>query len=121
LVLDVGVTPAGQPRAAGVEGCNTNAITPETEHSTWYFWGFTRKFARDDEALSQKLVETVAKIFEEDREACEAVHQVMQRNPGRAVIDVNADQGTILARRLVAERLRGEQGAGAHTGAQAAA
>ncbi len=109
LVLDVGVTPAGRPRHDGVEGCNTNAITPETEDSTWYFWGFARKFRRDDAALSAKLAETVAKIFEEDREACEAVHQVMRRNPGRATIDVNADQGTILARRMVAERLKAEQ------------
>jgi phenylpropionate dioxygenase-like ring-hydroxylating dioxygenase large terminal subunit len=109
LVLDVGVTPAGHPRADGVEGCNTNAITPETEDSTWYFWGFTRKFGRDDAALSQKLVDTVANIFEEDREACEAVHAVMKRNAGRAVIDVNADQGTILARRMVAERIKAER------------
>jgi len=108
LVLDVGVTPAGHPRAEGVEGCNTNAITPETEESVWYFWGFARKFGRDDETLSQKLVESIAKIFEEDREACEAVHRVMRRNPGRAVIDVNADQGTILARRMVAERIGAE-------------
>lgn len=109
LVLDVGVTPTGCARAEGVEGCNTNAITPETEDSTWYFWGFARKFNRDDAALSQKLVETVAKIFEEDREACEAVHRVMRRNPGRGVVDVNADQGTILARRIVAARIKAEQ------------
>ena len=113
LVLDVGVTPAGRPRAEGVEGCNTNAITPETEDSTWYFWGFARKFGRDDAALSEKLIETIAKIFEEDREACEAVHAVMRRSAGRGVIDVNADQGTILARRMVAERVKLERGAAA--------
>jgi vanillate O-demethylase monooxygenase subunit len=113
LVLDVGVTPAGRPRAEGVEGCNTNAITPETEGSTWYFWGFARKFGRDDAALSQKLVETIAKIFEEDRVACEAVHAVMRREPGRTVIDVNADQGTIAARRMVAKRMAAEQASAA--------
>ncbi len=113
LVLDVGVTPAGRPRGDGVEGCNTNAITPETEDSTWYFWGFARKFSRDDAALSDKLVETIAKIFEEDRAACEAVHAVMKRNPGRKVVDVNADQGTILARRMVTGRIEAEAAAGA--------
>jgi vanillate O-demethylase monooxygenase subunit len=112
-VLDVGVTPTGHPRTDGVEGCNTNAITPETEDSTWYFWGFARKFGRDDEQLSAKLVETIYKIFEEDRDACEAVHAVMKREPGRAIIDVNADQGTILARRMVAERIKAERGASA--------
>jgi vanillate O-demethylase monooxygenase subunit len=111
LVLDVGVTPTGRPRDEGVEGCNTNAITPESEDATWYFWGFARKFRRQDPDLSQKLVATIANIFEEDRAACEAVHAVMKRSRGRPVIDVNADQGTILSRRLVTERLRGEQGA----------
>ena len=33
----------------------------------------------------------------------------MMRNRGRAVIDVNADQGTILARRMVADRIKAEQ------------
>jgi vanillate O-demethylase monooxygenase subunit len=113
LVLDVGVTPTGHARAEGVEGCNTNAITPETESTTWYFWGFARKFSREDAALSQKLAETVARIFEEDRTACEAVQQVMERNRGRGVIDVNADQGTILARRMVAARIKAEQATGA--------
>lgn len=109
VVLDVGATPTGRPRSEGAEGCNTNAITPETEDSTWYFWGFARKFSREDPALSQKLVEAITNIFEEDREACEAVHQVMKRNPGRPIVDVNADQGTVLARRMVAERIKGEQ------------
>ncbi len=109
LVLDVGVTPTGRPRHEGVEGCNTNAITPENEDGTWYFWGFARKFRRDDAELSQKLAETVAKIFEEDRAACEGVHQVMKGSKGRPWIDVIADQGNILARRIVAERLALEQ------------
>ena len=88
VVLDVGVAPAGAgiregKRSSGVEGCNLNAITPETEGSTWYFWAFARKFVRDDAALSDKLVATVAGIFEQDRVAIEAVHDTMQRNAGR--------------------------------------
>ncbi|MGE0734038.1 MAG: Rieske 2Fe-2S domain-containing protein [Alphaproteobacteria bacterium] len=109
IVLDVGVTPAGRPRSEGVEGCNTNALTPETEHSTLYFWGFSRKFNRDDAALTDKIIANVANIFLEDKAACEAVHQVMLRNEGRFVIDINADQGNILARRLLDRRIAAEQ------------
>lgn len=113
LVLDVGVAPtgAGAPqgeRSAGVEGCNLNAITPETENSTWYFWAFARKFHRDDAELSMKLGDTVRGIFEQDRVAIEAVHQTMLRNAGRPVVHLQADKGQNLARRIVQSALQAE-------------
>jgi phenylpropionate dioxygenase-like ring-hydroxylating dioxygenase large terminal subunit len=114
VVLDVGVAPAGAGvregnRASGVEGCNLNAITPETEDSTWYFWAFSRKFVRDDSALSAKLVETVAGIFEQDRVAIEAVHETMRRNVGRPVIHLQTDKGQNLARRMVEQAVAAER------------
>ena len=113
LVLDVGVAPTGAGvreghRSSGVEGCNLNAITPETEHSTWYFWAFARKFVRDDAALTQKLADTVAGIFEQDRVAIEAVHETMLRNRGRPVIHLQTDKGQNIARRLVERRVAAE-------------
>lgn len=115
LVLDVGVAPAGVGiregnRSSGVEGCNLNALTPETEDSTWYFWAFARKFHRDDEGLSKKLIETVAGIFEQDRVAIEAVHETMKRNRGRGVVHLQADKGQNLARRMVEKYLAAERG-----------
>jgi phenylpropionate dioxygenase-like ring-hydroxylating dioxygenase large terminal subunit len=108
LMLEVGVAPAGTgglkgDRSRGVEGRNVNLITPETETTTHYFWGLARNFNRDpklDPVFSQK----VADIFEEDKGAVEAVQRVMDANPGRPVVDINADAGHVLARRMV-ERL----------------
>lgn len=116
VVLDVGVAPANSgaftgDRSGGVEGCNLNAITPETGTSTHYFWAFARKFHRDDEALSAKLVETIANIFEQDRVAIEAVQKVMDRNPGRKVIHLQTDKGQNMARRMVEARVGAERGA----------
>ncbi|MSQ69906.1 MAG: aromatic ring-hydroxylating dioxygenase subunit alpha [Betaproteobacteria bacterium] len=113
LVLDVGVAPTGTgvpqgKRSAGVEGCNLNAITPESEDSTWYFWAFSRKFVREDGELSKKLVDTVRGIFEQDRVAIEAVHQTMKKNAGRPVVHLLNDKGQNLARRMVARRLEQE-------------
>ena len=107
LALEVGVAPAGTgglvgDRSQGVEARNLNAITPETEDSTWYFWALARNFSRDP-ALDSAFASKIAAIFEEDKVACEAVHQVMKRNVGRPVIDVNADGGQILARRMVSD------------------
>ncbi len=110
LVLDVGVAPAGDGadparRGAGVEGCNLNAITPESEHGSWYFWAFSRRFHRDDAALSAQLVETVARIFEQDREAIEAVHATLQANPQGPVLHLATDRGQLAARRRVRQLL----------------
>lgn len=105
LVLEVGVAPAGTgglegDRSHGVEGRNLNAITPETETTTWYFWALARNFSRDL-SLDPIFSEKVAAIFEEDRAAVEAVQKVMERNPGRPVIDINADGGHVQARRIL--------------------
>lgn len=114
VVLDVGVAPAGTGaregnRSQGCEGCNMNAITPETGQSSWYFWASARKFLRDDSTLSKTLQESVTRIFEQDRIAIEAVQQVMNRTGNRPVIHVRADKGQNIARRMVAAMLDHEQ------------
>ncbi|MEQ8699227.1 MAG: aromatic ring-hydroxylating dioxygenase subunit alpha [Bauldia litoralis] len=105
LALEVGVAPAGTgglegDRSQGVEGRNLNVITPETENTCWYFWALARNFSREPE-MDQPFADRVAQIFEEDRAAVEAVQEVMDRKPGRPVIDINADGGHIRARRIV--------------------
>jgi vanillate O-demethylase monooxygenase subunit len=106
LVLDVGVAPTGTgapqgDRSKGVPGCNLNAITPETETSTFVFWAFARKFQRDDEKLTSTFIQRVAAILEEDRAAVEAVQRVASRNPGRPLMHLRIDTGVVAARRVV--------------------
>jgi len=106
LVLDVGVAPTGTgapegDRSKGVPGCNLNAITPETETSTFVFWAFARKFQRDDAQLTKIFVQRVAAILEEDRAAVEAVQRVMNRSPGRRLVGLRIDAGVVAARRIV--------------------
>src|SRR5690606_36778833 len=113
LVLDVGVavTGMGAPecdRSRGVEGRNLNCITPETENTAWYFWALARRFQKHDHALTERLKHTIADIFKEDVAAIEAQQQVIDRSAGLPVIDVNADAGSIMARRMVASLLEKE-------------
>jgi phenylpropionate dioxygenase-like ring-hydroxylating dioxygenase large terminal subunit len=115
LVLEVGVAPTGTgalqgDRSKGVEGRNLNAITPETEESSFLFWTLARNFSRDP-ALDAVFAESTKKILEEDRVTCEAVHQVMRRSAGRPVVDVNADGGTVAARRMLAQLIAKESAA----------
>lgn len=112
LVLEVGVAPTGTgalagDRSQGVEGRNLNAITPETEDSSFLFWTLARNFSRG-EAFDKIFADSTAKILEEDRVTCEAVHQVMQRSHGRPVIDINADGGNVIARRMLARLVEEE-------------
>lgn len=106
LVLEVGVAPAGAgamngDRSKGIEGRNLNAITPETENSSFLFWTLARNFSRGEQ-FDALFAESTKKILEEDRVTCEAVHKVMQRSEGRATIDINADGGHVIARRMIA-------------------
>lgn len=113
VVLDVGVAPTGTGapegnRNKGAPGCNLNAITPETETTTWYFWAFSRQFQREDAELTQKLAGRVAQIFEEDRDAIEAVQLVMNRTPKRPYVNLRIDAGNVAARKAVQRKLEEE-------------
>ena len=106
IVLDVGVAPAGSgalhgDRSAGVEGCNLNAITPDDDESTWYFWAFSRNFNQADADLSRKILQSVAGIFDEDKDAIEAVQAKMKEQPDRETMSLVTDKGQLIARRLV--------------------
>ena len=117
LVLDVGVAPTGTgapegDRGKGVPSCNLNAITPETEGTTWMFWTLARNFQQDNEDLTKLLTARTAAIIEEDRAAIEAVQQVMDKNPGRRWVSLGTDTGGVAARRIV-ERLIADETASA--------
>lgn len=119
VVLDVGMCDAGTgapegDRTHGAQARVLNAITPETERSCWYFWGFPRSFKRDDAALTERLHQGVVKTFNEDIAVLEAQQVSIERNPAAPIIDVNADAGMVQSWRLTAERLEAERpGAGA--------
>jgi vanillate O-demethylase monooxygenase subunit len=113
LVLDVGVAPTGTgapdgDRSQGVPSCNLNAVTPETEATTFVFWAFARKFQREDAELTRTFVLRASAILEEDRMAIEAVQCVMDRDPQRKPINLRIDAGVVAARRIV-DRLIAEE------------
>lgn len=114
LVLDVGVAPTGTGApegdvSKGVPSCNLNALTPETETSTWMFWSLARKFHQDDKELTKQLQARTAGIIEEDRAAIEAVQQARDRNPGRRSYSLGIDSGGVAARRIVEKLVAAER------------
>lgn len=110
--LFVGVTSAGAPERIGRETPGVHLMTPETEHTTHYFWSNARDFRRDDDALHAQLGEGLRFAFEQqDKPMIEAVEKVMDGSDFwemRPVI-LDCDAGAVRARRVLRKLIRDEQ------------
>jgi vanillate O-demethylase monooxygenase subunit len=106
--LDVGGALAGTgaqqgDRSKGFSMRNLNAITPETETTTHYFWAQAHDFAIDDPSVTELLFRQVRTAFFEDL----GIIKSQQRNltdfgdhlPQQ--IDFKQDAGAVQARRIV--------------------
>ena len=114
--LDVGGALAGTgategDRSDGVSMRNLNAITPETDTTTHYFWAQAHNFKLDDPTVTDMVYRQVHTAFLEDL----FVIGEQQGNlsafgddlpPG---VDFNQDAGGLQARRVVARILADEQ------------
>jgi vanillate O-demethylase monooxygenase subunit len=106
VLIEVGVAHAGNG------GCLAEArfkaasivvdfITPETEHSIWYFWGMARSFSPNDKALTASIREGQSKIFAEDLQMLESQQRNLLAQPERALLKLNIDSGGVQARRVL--------------------
>ncbi|WAB92974.1 aromatic ring-hydroxylating dioxygenase subunit alpha [Pseudomonas citronellolis] len=115
LILESGVTLHGAPRSEGWVIPAAHLITPETEHTTHYFWG---SGVEESNPLSNEdVVAVLSQAFdEEDKPMIEATYA---RMAGASFWDLNPvllphDVGAVRVRRLLAERIAKEsQGASA--------
>lgn len=116
LRLDVGATPTGTGapegrRVGGISMRNLNAITPETETTSHYFWGQAHDFDVGNPETTDKIFEQIRTAFREDV----AVFSAQQRNlnifADPPQVDINADAGALAARRILS-RLHDEEQAG---------
>jgi phenylpropionate dioxygenase-like ring-hydroxylating dioxygenase large terminal subunit len=113
LRLDVGCTPTGTGapqgrRVGGITMRNLNAITPETETTSHYFWGQAHDWDVGNKALTDMLVGQITTAFLEDVGVFEAQQRNMTILPNAPQIDINADAGLIQARRIL-ERIHKEE------------
>jgi vanillate O-demethylase monooxygenase subunit len=113
ITLDVGVAITGTgakdgDRSQGVNGYVINAITPETERSTLYFWNFVRSFDLDNQELTQKLHDMNANIFQEDLAMLESQQRTIDESPDVRLATLNIDAGGKRARMII-DRLIADQ------------
>ena len=86
-----------------------NAMTPETERSTHYFWSISRCFETQDQALSKMLHGQIQNIFEEDRLIVEQQQKMIETDPlRRPLLSTNCDAGGAAARKMIDQALVAE-------------
>ena len=114
VMIEVGVAPAGRggyhaPNHDKVYSVVVDFITPETEHSMWYFWGMARRFKVKDHALTAQIREGQGRIFSEDTQVLEEQQKNLERHPQRKLLMLNIDAGGVQARRVIDRWLAAEQ------------
>jgi len=114
LRLSVGATPTGTgaPQGhfvGGINMRNLNAITPETETTSHYFWAQAHDFDVQNRTLTDMLFEQVQTAFLEDVAVFEAQQRTINLDPSAPEADINADSGALQARRILDRLYQQEQ------------
>jgi hypothetical protein len=112
--LDVGSTPTGTGapegrRVGGIQMRNLNAMTPETETTTHYFWGQAHDFEPRNAEMTERVFQQIKTAFLEDVLVFTNQQQNIDLDPGAPTVDINADSGGIQARRIVDRLYQEEQ------------
>lgn len=113
--LDVGCAIAGTGaregnRSQGISMRNLNAITPETERTTHYFWAQAHDFKIDRKWMTDLLYQNVHTAFLEDLDIIEAQQKNIDTRPDAPRVDMNHDTGGITARRMLERFIAEEHG-----------
>lgn len=113
LLMDSGMAPAdtGAPdgireNAAQFRSCQ--AITPETENSTHYFYAQPNDFVFDEEAVAG-IHKIIAMAFEEDRAIITAQNRRLQLDPDFKMVPLSMDSALSRFRLLVNKFLAEEK------------
>lgn len=106
MYFDAGVTPTGRPRSEGACLSSAQLLSPETEHSTHYFWCQYRDFNRDAPGMTEAIEHAVTQAFANEDEPMVAA--VQERMRGRDLWDLNpvllaTDGAAVRVRRILTQ------------------
>jgi len=112
--MDSGMAPAGtgasdgtRVDAAEFRGCQ--ALTPETENSTHYFFAHPHNFAIDKPEVTRSVHQSVVDAFDEDRDIITAQQRNLQLDPGFEMTPFGIDSALSQFRWAVKARLEEER------------
>jgi phenylpropionate dioxygenase-like ring-hydroxylating dioxygenase large terminal subunit len=113
LLMDSGARPVEDApddlsRALRFHSCQ--ALTPETAHSTHYFFQEAHHTSFGDAGLAQAMYDGLLAAFEEDRRMITAQAARIATSPGVAILPLAMDAALLRFRRLVEATLAAERG-----------
>jgi phenylpropionate dioxygenase-like ring-hydroxylating dioxygenase large terminal subunit len=114
VYIDVGCAEHGTgapegDRGRGISIWSTHLVTPETESSCHYSFGFARNFRLDDEDISRFLYDGSRETFLEDKAMLEAQQKNLSGGALDGLIDVVTDAGQLQVRRVLSELIGAER------------
>lgn len=106
LLLDAGVKSAETPdddMEGALQFHSCQAITPETEKSTHYFFMQAHNFRLDDAVITESIDQSQKRAFFEDKQILEAQQRMIDGSPESPMVAIAADAGLMQYRRLLGE------------------
>ena len=106
LLLDAGVKSAATPdddMSGALQFHSCQAITPETEKSTHYFFMQAHNFRLDDAVVTESIDQSQKRAFIEDKQILEAQQRMIDNSPESPMVAMAADAGLMQYRRLLSE------------------
>lgn len=106
VYLDVGAAAAGTgapegDRSQGFSIWSTHLLTPETDRTTHYHWGYARNFDLGNDALTKTLYEGSRDTFYEDVEMIDAQQKNLASSSLDGLVDITGDGPQLQARRMI--------------------
>ncbi len=93
VIIDVGVASENN----GVRGIVNDAMTPESESGSHYFWGMARNFDVHNARFTRRLKTQQGDVFLEHVEMFEAPQRAIAANPDTKLRGFNIDKGGVKA------------------------
>ncbi len=117
VLIDVGVAPVSaactiDDHDHGARGFVIDAMTPESEDSTHYFWGMARNFDIEDAGFTTRFKAQQGQVFAEDVDVLEAQQRSIRLNRDMKLRGYSIDQGGVRARQMIDRMIRAEAGLG---------
>jgi vanillate O-demethylase monooxygenase subunit len=100
-------------RSHGLSMLGFHGITPETESTTHYFWSMATNVTHGD--IPDLVFEQTARTFREDQVVLEMQQRRIEREPGRAMLDIASDVGGRYTRQFIQRLFRAQQADAAAT------
>jgi vanillate O-demethylase monooxygenase subunit len=109
----VGVSPVAagatiEKHDQGVRGFVIDAITPESDTSSHYFWGMTRNFDIHDVGFTARFKKQQGGVFQEDVAVLEAQQCSIAANPHLKPKAFSIDSGGVRARHVIDRMIKAQ-------------